>query len=464
MPGDRLSRLLSEACWFLALAAAIPLSAVANSDSMSGLLMTPGSAGLGVMIRSERSPYEGAGIRHDLVPLYLYEGERFFLHPTRAGMKFFDDGTRRFDAFLDFRLEGFPHDNIPASLAGMRLRQTSTDIGLSYAHRTAWGTLRAEVVHDALNINRGREARLGYSYDWRSGPWHLQPGLMVKWRSANLNNYYYGVRPDEATAVRPAFEPGAGTDVWFGVYGFYEFSGGWRALAGWGYNVLDGNVRRSPIVLDGNRPTVFVGAAYDFGSHHHAFEAKEPLIVKVLYGQATDCHLNETMRFRCVSTDTVGNTSVAGIELGRPFVTGLNGWPLDFVGYISLLHHDDKGLQSNSTQFNAYMKAYYYGFPWRNRVKTRVGFGAGVSVADHVPFNEARGQALRTKSASRMLNYLDPTIDISLGNLIGVPSMKETYVGVGVSHRSGIFGSSRMLGNVDGGSNYIYTYLEWTIK
>ena len=38
--------------------------------------------------------------------------------------------------------------------------------------------------------------------------------------------------------------------------------------------------------------------------------------------------------------------------------------------------------------------------------------------------------------------------------------MKETYFGVGASHRSGIFGSSQMLGNVNGGSNYLYTYIE----
>ncbi len=55
-------------------------------------------------------------------------------------------------------------------------------------------------------------------------------------------------------------------------------------------------------------------------------------------------------------------------------------------------------------QVNACMKAFYYGFPWKDRVRTRIGFG--------------------------------------------------------VSHRSGIFGSSQLLGNFNGGSNYIYTYIE----
>ena len=61
---------------------------------------------------------------------------------------------------------------------------------------------------------------------------------------------------------------------------------------------------------------------------------------------------------------------------------------------------------------------------------------------------------------SKLLNYLDPSIDVSLGDLINSHALKDTFIGVGVSHRSGIFGASRILGGVNGGSNYMYTYLE----
>ncbi len=106
------------------------------------------------------------------------------------------------------------------------------------------------------------------------------------------------------------------------------------------------------------------------------------------------------------------------------------------------------------------MKAYFYGFPWSERVRTRIGFGAGVSFAQKVPFVEVRDQERRGRNASRLLNYLDPSIDVSLGDLFGMRALRETYLGVGVSHRSGIFGTSQLLGNVNGGSNYIYTYIE----
>lgn len=147
--------------------------------------------------------------------------------------------------------------------------------------------------------------------------------------------------------------------------------------------------------------------------------------------------------------------------MGKPFIKEVNGWPLDFVGYVGVLRHDENDLQANSLELNAYMKAYYYSFPWSSRVNTRLGFGAGISLAQRIPYVEMRDQVHRGRSTSKVLNYLDPTIDISVGDLLGARTLKDTYLGFGVSHRSGIFGSSRYLGNVNGGSNYIYSYLEW---
>lgn len=41
-----------------------------------------------------------------------------------------------------------------------------------------------------------------------------------------------------------------------------------------------------------------------------------------------------------------------------------------------------------------------------------------------------------------------------------MPRWEQMFFGVAVSHRSGIFATSELLGTVDGGSNYLYVYLE----
>ena len=58
----------------------------------------------------------------------------------------------------------------------------------------------------------------------------------------------------------------------------------------------------------------------------------------------------------------------------------------------------------------------------------------------------------RNRGTWKLLNYLDPSFDVRVA--------RDTYVGVGVSHRSGEFGKSELYGNVNGGSNYIYVSIE----
>ena len=100
-----------------------PAHAVGGAEPLTEILTAPGSAGLGLAARIATSPYRGAGTRGDLLPLYLYEGERFFLHANRLGVKLLDKGDRdngqRLDLFVEQRLEGFTADHLPASLASL---------------------------------------------------------------------------------------------------------------------------------------------------------------------------------------------------------------------------------------------------------------------------------------------------------------------------------------------------------
>ncbi|MBG6073732.1 MULTISPECIES: MipA/OmpV family protein [unclassified Polaromonas] len=440
-----------------------PALALGELEPLTNILSVPGSAGLGVVTHFESSPYRGAGNRYDVLPLYLYEGERFFLHANRGGVKLKEAGDQRFDWFIEQRLEGFPADRLPASLTGMATRDSGIDMGLSWRYRQPWGTVQAELLHDIGGFSKGSEFRLGYTYDLRYGRLSLRPNLSVALRDARLNNYYYGVQPGEATPGRAAYSPGAGLNTTLGLYGSYDLSQRWRLLAGVSATVLDRQLKDSPIVQKRVLPGVYVGAAYDFGGHKREWvQDGSPTWFKLLYGKATDdgCHLLKIVTAQCLSTASVNPTSITGLQVGKPFLQNVNGWPLDFVGYAGLTSHNDRGLQANGLQLDLFMKAFYTGFPWSERVKTRLGMGVGVSLAQRAPYIEASSQAMDGKPASRLLNYLDPTLDVSLGDLVGSRALKDTFIGFGVSHRSGIFGSSRLLGNVSGGSNYIYTYVE----
>ena len=441
-----------------------PAFAFGDNEQITDIQKTPGSAGLGYVLKAEPSPYKDASSRLEIQPLFLYEGERVFLHSSRVGIKLFDSPEQRLDVFLDKRLEGFPIKSPPASLSGMAIRNSSTDAGLSYRYKQPWGTLQAELLHGVSDTQSGTEARLGYSMETQSGRWTLRPSVTLAWRNAKLNDYYYGVTPGEATAGRPAYSAGAGLNASLGLYASYQLSQNWRLLGGASGTLLSSQIKDSPVVSKRFLPSVYVGAAYDFGAPRprSTDTGGSPTYVKLLYGASTadGCHLAKIVTARCFATSSTDRTNIQAIQVGKPFAQNFNGWPVDLVGYVGLTRHDERGLQPNGLQLDVFMKAYYHGFPWRDRVKTRLGFGAGLSLAQRVPYIEASSAAVGNDPSSKLLQYLDPTIDVSLGDIIGARSLKDTYIGVGVSHRSGIFGSSRLLGNVNGGSNYIYGYVE----
>jgi outer membrane protein len=380
---SRCAALRTKAVLAAALAGALPSPAMAqvDTDAIADLLTQSGSAGLGFLYRFEKSPYLDGGQRSDLLPLYLYEGERFFLNADRAGYKFVDDRTRRFDLFLSRRLEGFPEDDVPDVARDMDPRNAGVDLGLRYRQGFSWGTMRVTALQDVSNTSKGAELRLGYSYTWRSGRWTLRPDLSVSFRDSDLNGYYYGVEPHEATAARSAYAPGGGTDYSVALYGTYRILQNWRLIGGVALTVHDEAVRGSPIVRDGVQPAVFAGAVYDFGTAAPRWDDDDvPTFLKVFYGRASGegCHMVKIMNLSCTSLEHDEPSSVTGVHLGRPFLERVNGWPLDVHGYVGLLYRNEMNdVQPDTWQVDAYMKVFYYGFPWSQRVKTRIGFGAG---------------------------------------------------------------------------------------
>ncbi|MCG2584441.1 MipA/OmpV family protein [Massilia sp. TS11] len=441
-------------------ALALPLSAQAGSEVLIDFLAIQNSAGLGGILRSEFPAYKGTTLSHDLVPLYMYEGQRVFLHATRVGVKLTEAPREGMDVFLDYRFEGHPINNTPSALRGMQRREPGMDAGAALHYRPRWGALDLEVLRDASNKSRGVEWRLGYNLDLQSGRWHFRPSVVAARRSAALNDYYYGVRPNEALAGRPAYAAGAGTNISYSLYAYYELTQRWRLLAGLTVDDLSDSIRHSPIVADKAQLSGLLGLAYDFGNHKAYTDPYLPLHLKVFAGKATECNFLPVVTLRCGSLRSQDDTRIAGFAVGRPLIEGVNGWPLDFVAYVGLTGHDERGIQANGLQLDAHIKAYYYGLPWNSRVRTRIGMGAGFSLAQRVPLTEVRDQGRRGRDTARFLNYLDPSLDISVGDLLGRPNMRETYLGVGVSHRSGIFGTSTLLGNINGGSNYLVAYIE----
>ncbi len=239
--------------------------------------------------------------------------------------------------------------------------------------------------------------------------------------------------------------------------------GNWSLIGSLGATRHSGAIAGSPLVENRTETQAMLGFTYDFSPGIKRWEPEgKPLIARLLYGASSDCDVLQIVQLKCTTTHTVDSTDVWAMEIGRTLIKEPNGHPVEIAGFLGLLRHVERGHQADFWQFNAYLKAYYYGFPWDSRVRTRFGIGSGLAYAERVPEMERRDQARKGLGAWKLLNYLDPSIDVRVSDLVGSRSLRDTYLGLGVSHRSGMFGRSQLLGNVSGGSNYIYVSLETT--
>jgi len=425
-------------------AALVAARAAAQTDPFVDRLPNGGAA-VGYLLREERSTYRGWPSGADQLPLYLYEGEHAYLHGPRAGLKLKAEEWR-FDAFVAYRFEGFTQDKRPESTTGLNVREPGWDAGLSARRRFGWGTPYVELLHDISNASDGTELRLGYWNEWRRGRLTLRPNLYAAWRDAKLNNFYYGT---------PSYSAGAGVDLQAALYAAYALDESWSLLGGVTATRRSSQISGSPVAQGSVQSELFVGFMYDFSPKQDRWApAGKPVIVKVLYGQSSDCDVLQIVRFSCTSRHTVDNTDIAAVHIGQKLVERAGGYPVDLAGFIGVQRHLEKSFQDDFTTVMAFFKAYWYGFPWDKYVRTRIGIGSGLSYAEQIPLMEQRDQAKHDRGTWKLLNYLDPSIDFGIA--------RDTYIGLGVSHRSGAFGKSQFFGNVSGGSNYIYASIETT--
>jgi outer membrane protein len=95
--------------------------------------------------------------------------------------------------------------------------------------------------------------------------------------------------------------------------------------------------------------------------------------------------------------------------------------------------------------------------PWR----VRLGFAEGVSFITEVTALERNNNELKGYQSSRYLNYLGPSVDIHLGDILPWDPFKGVWLGIYVHHRSAIFETAQQFGRIKGGSNYRGIYLKF---
>lgn len=121
------------------------------------------------------------------------------------------------------------------------------------------GGMQQDVLHA-----QGLRASGGLGWDWPiGGGWVLDANTGLTWANAQAMRTDYGVPAAQATATRPAWNPGAGLEQWHvGVGVSRALTTHWRLSASMGRSTLLGQAASSPLTQQRSAVAAQIGLAY----------------------------------------------------------------------------------------------------------------------------------------------------------------------------------------------------------
>lgn len=454
------------------LASVMVLATTARSQEVAEIPLfnaPEGTVALGGGIRGGQSPYFASDNEDqrdkDLIPLYLYEGKYLFFRGAAGGVHFLDNDKYEINLYAKYRFQKLDPDR-NVFYEGIEERKQTLDAGFQVRMQQKWGDLNMHWVTDTLNRHGGQEVQLAYRYHFEAGPWSISPFVSYTWQDDDLTNYYFGVSEAEAVPGRPAYQPGESQWVGFGVNTSWHATDRIMFFGNVGFAGTETEVTDSPLVEEEGFSQLFIGGTYVFGN------ARKPEYImdkerqgewswRVNYGYQADGNIVSEIDQGDFSKSTYADTNIAGLALSKLLTAGDR---VDLLGNFALYRHfeEDEG-NDNFFSYALYVVARGKGYsPWSKEEVFRWSLGFGMSYADNVPIAEQRKQAEKGENTSHFLNYMEMSLDFPLRRISEANWLQKCYAGLTIVHRSGIFGTSDLLGDVAGGADWLGVHLECT--
>ncbi|MEL7290675.1 MAG: MipA/OmpV family protein [Pseudomonadota bacterium] len=376
------------------------------------------------------------------VPMMYFDNEHVFIEGIQGGLCLYQQEKWQLNALTRLRFV-----DIPSSVQN-RNEGDAVDFGaqLRYQFDETW-TFSGEVMSDK---DTRFHANLTASADYQWGDWQLKPHATLRYKDADFNSEYYAFKPYKDESI------GAGADINVGLSARYHVYSNLYLLGGTSVTRLDNNAYRSMAVEDRFQGEFYLGFGF-FNDKAKApkSELSHQRYWRVAHGWATPSNIGEIFTFNREKDSF--NNQLTSVFYGHPLTDELFGLPLDIYLTPGLVHHWSSSVQSASTEYVTAIKAYYT-FEWP--IQWRFGVAEGLSYIDSLTYIESEEMKRKGYTPSKLLNYLDFSFDVNLGDLFNQPDFKHVWFGYSLHHRSAIFEKASQFGRIKGGSNYNTLYVQ----
>jgi hypothetical protein len=160
---------------------------------------------------------------------------------------------------------GLTGDRKIPELLGVKEREYVSNQGVRYMrylpNSVYWIDWAASIFS---NEHRGWVIDGFYSYVLQSRNWDINLGAGLSLYSSNMNNYYFGVTPEEASQSRPIYDAGAGYRAQLEAFVQRPISESWLFNGGVTVSHYSKSISDSPLVVRQNSVRAQVGVSYVF--------------------------------------------------------------------------------------------------------------------------------------------------------------------------------------------------------
>jgi outer membrane protein len=143
-------------------------------------------------------------------------------------------------------------------------RDYAVELGVEILADGDWGNATVSAFQDVSGAHDGFEVSAQYSRRWNTGRWSVTPSVGARYKSAKRNDYFWGVRADEASGALPAYRASDGIAWQVEARANYFLTRHTRIALAVSYDSLDAAIADSPIVTRDHVLGYFAGFAYRF--------------------------------------------------------------------------------------------------------------------------------------------------------------------------------------------------------
>ena len=396
--------------------------------------------GLGAVLRTATIPYKTDDKTvSDFVPMMFFENDYIFLHGVESGLKFYETKDWRLSAITRLR-----YVDLPKKIQN-EYQEDSTDMGLQVRYKLEDNQFID--VEGMSDLHGNYFSNLRYSTIEKDNKLEYRPYGELRWKSKEFNSHYLGVDQEN---ISSGFKTTLGVDFKYHVNSnFYLLS----RLQG---SYIGNDASKSRFIEDKFETEASFGIAFfNDDDKDNASSLTTTPYLKLAHGWASPSDLGEILVGK--GEKDVHNNQMTSLFYGYPLTNTLFSLPLDIYLTPGFVMHEKSTTQNASNEFVLAIKAYYtIPMDWR----VRLGVAEGISYIDELTYIEASEMERKGYNPSRVLNYLNFTADVNLGDIFS-KELDKVWVGVGIHHRSAIFEASSRFGRIKGGSNYNTAYIQW---